>query len=46
MDQDSSLFSTFNAAFTIANIACIMVQRYNRARIYNTLEQKLELNPE
>ncbi|HLC52822.1 MAG TPA: hypothetical protein VJI98_06260 [Candidatus Nanoarchaeia archaeon] len=32
----------FMAGLTIFNASSIMLQRYNRARIYNTIEQKLE----
>jgi len=27
---------------TIANLYPVMLQRYNRARIYNTIEEKIE----
>ncbi len=44
--MDDSSFFYFNGALTLANIACVMVQRYNRARVYNTIEQKLEMDSE
>ena len=41
--DDSHVFS-FNAGLTVANAGCIMLQRYNRVRVYNPIEQKLEMD--
>lgn len=32
----------YYVGFSLANAYCTMLQRYNRARVYNTIEQKLE----